>query len=74
MRPNIDDTGVMSYIDAEFQYYHNVDTGSLVVHRKGKPFMRFNPQCMLSECSFWCWVDGLAYSLSYLDSKGPIYE
>jgi len=74
LRPNVDNTGVMSYLDSEYQYYHNVDTGSLVVHRLGVPFLRFNPQCLISEACFWDWVDSVAFSIDYLDSKGMIHE
>ena len=74
MRPNVDDTGVMSYIQSEFQFYHNVDTGSLVVHREGTPFLRFNPQCMISTACFWDWVDEVNNAIADLDNKGVLYN
>lgn len=76
MRPNVDDTGVMVYehIQSGFQYYHNVDTGSLVVHRKGKPFLRFAPQCLLSVACFLDWVDDVANVIRLLDENGVLYN
>jgi hypothetical protein len=76
MRPNVDDTGVMAYIhiQSELQYYHNVDTGSLVVHRTGKPFLKFNPQCMLSTTCFLDWVDSVADAIKCLNDKGVLYD
>ena len=74
MRPNVDDTGVMSYIQSEFQYYHNVDTGALIVHRKGVPFFRFAPQCLLSTACFWDWVDDVAKAIRLLDESGLLYD
>jgi len=74
VRPNVDDTGVMSYIQSEFQFYHNVDTGSLVVHRLGKPFLRFNPQCLLSTACFWVWVGSVSNAINELNIKGVQYN
>ena len=73
MRPNVDDTGVMSYIQSEFQYYHNVDTGSVVVHRSGRPFLKFNPQCMISTACFWVWIGSVAGAIGELNDKGVLY-
>jgi hypothetical protein len=74
VRPDVNDTGVIHMIRNGYHYYHNVDVGSLVINKGGKPLFRFNPQCFISEQHFAWWVTGVSQAIEYIDSLGKEVE